>query len=64
VTIRSGEARLVVERGRIAKVGTVRAVAGHGGVGHGRGLSGAVALLDIHLLGAPGCASVRRPSPR
>ena len=28
VTIRSGESRLVVERGRIAKIGTVRAVPG------------------------------------
>ena len=28
VTIRSGESRLVVERGRIAKVGVVKAVAG------------------------------------
>ncbi len=28
VTIRSGESRLVVERGRIAKVGTVKAVPG------------------------------------
>ncbi len=28
ITIRSGESRLVVERGRIAKVGVVRAVAG------------------------------------
>ena len=35
VTIRSGEARLVVERGRIAKVGTVRAVPGTAASGTG-----------------------------
>jgi preprotein translocase subunit YajC len=35
VTIRSGESRLVVERGRIAKIGTVRAVAGTAASGSG-----------------------------
>ncbi len=35
ITIRSGESRLVVERGRIAKVGVVRAVAGSAASGTG-----------------------------
>ena len=42
VTIRSGESRLVVERGRIAKVGKVAAVAGTAASGTAASLAGAM----------------------